>query len=311
MSEYRVDVDAYNGPLDLLLFLIHREEVDIYDISIARIAEQYCGYVEVLQIIDPNVGGDFLVMMATLMEIKSRALLPRTAAVDEEDDFQDPRLELIRQLLAYKTFKDAARELGTAAEIQSLRFPRQPVDPASESGELDLEDVSVWTLVNAFGELLEQTGKGKLTHDVVYDETPLALHADDIVDSLQHNDGSQFFEFIFSGRSKAEMIGLFLALLELIRRRRIRVTQERQFGPVTIHLIDSTPLDEAIEEAEEADPDEPERAPGGSADGSMILPAGHSPESHEREGPQVDIRNERAADGLDSLPEQTQKEPLE
>lgn len=249
MSQYRVDVDAYNGPLDLLLYLIRTEEVDIYDIPIARIAEQYCGFVEVLQVLDPNIAGDFLVMMATLMELKSRALLPRVAAVDEEEDFEDPRLELVRQLLAYKTFKDAARQLGTAAEVQALRFPRQPVEPSSEGGEMDLEDVSIWALVNAFGALLEQTGKGKPTHDL-FDDTPLLLHADDIVDSLQRGGGSQHFEFIFTGRTKAEMIGLFLALLEMIRRRRIRITQDRQFGPITIHLIDATPLEQATEEEE-------------------------------------------------------------
>ena len=248
MNEYRVHVDAYNGPLDLLLYLIRREEVDIYDIPIARIAEQYARYVDVLQVIDPNIAGDFLVMMATLMEVKSRAMLPRLVAVeDEEEGFEDPRLELVRQLLAYKTFKDAARELGTAAEVQALRHPRQPAGAPPEDRELDLEDVSIWALVHAFGALLEQTGRDQLTHDVV-DDTPLMLHADDIVDSLSRNGGSQLFEAIFIGRTKIEMIGLFLALLELIRQRRIRITQQEQFGPITIHLTDEYPLDDVSEE---------------------------------------------------------------
>ncbi len=252
MKDYRVDLDAYNGPLDLLLFLIRREEVDIYDIPIARVAQQYGQYVEVLSILDPNLAGDFLVMMATLMEIKSRALLPKTLAVDDEDEFDDPRLELVRQLLAYKTFKDAARQLGTAAEVQALRFCRQPADWPVESGGLDLDDVSIWALVNAFSELLEQTGRAKPTHDVVLDETPLLLHADDIIDSLQRGGGSLIFIAIFQGRTKIEMIGLFLALLELIRRRRIRVTQDRADGPITIHLVDATPLSQFVHEFENA-----------------------------------------------------------
>ncbi len=250
MNEYRVQVDAYNGPLDLLLYLIRREEVDIYDIPIARVAEQYGRYVEVLQIIDPNIAGDFLVMVATLMEIKSRAMLPRVLAVDdEEESFEDPRLELVRQLLAYKSFKDAARALGTAAEVQALRHPRRPVGPPPEEREreLDLEDVSIWALVHAFGALLEQTGRGTPTHEVVVDDTPLSLHADDIVDSLSRSGGSQLFEAIFTGRSKIEMIGLFLALLELIRRRRIRITQQEQFGPITLHLVEEAPLEEDSE----------------------------------------------------------------
>jgi len=246
VNEYRVDVDTYNGPLDLLLFLIKREEVDIYDIPISLIARHYCQYVEILHVLDPNLAGDFLVMLATLMELKSRALLPRAEVVDDEETFDDPRLELVRQLLAYKSFKDAARRLGLAAEVQSFKFPRKPSHQKLDSTEMDIEDVSIWALVQAFGTLLEQTGKGKITHDVVSDETPIALHADDLMDSLQHRGGSQIFESVFAGRTKIEMIGLFLALLELIRQHRVRVSQDVQFGPVTIHLILAAPLDEPV-----------------------------------------------------------------
>jgi len=246
LNEYRVDVDTYNGPLDLLLFLIKREEVDIYDIPISLIARHYCQYVEILQVLDPNLAGDFLVMLATLMELKSRALLPHAEVVDDDEAFEDPRLELVRQLLAYKSFKDAARRLGFAAEVQSFKFPRQPAHQPPDSTEMDLEDVSIWALVQAFGTLLEQTGKGKVTHDVVSDETPIALHADDLMDSLERSGGSQVFESVFAGRTKIEMIGLFLALLELIRQRRVRVSQDVQFGPVTIHLILAAPLDEPV-----------------------------------------------------------------
>ena len=248
MSDYRVDVDNYNGPLDLLLYLIRRDEIDIYDIPIARVARQYGQFVEILNVIDPNAAGEFLVMLATLMEVKSRALLPRVEAIDDQEDaLADPRLELVRQLLAYKTFKDAAHELELAAQVQQLRYPRQPVDPPSEPGEVDLEDVSIWTLMTAFAALLEQTGKAKPTHDVVVDDTPMALHIADLTDALEHGGGSRNFEALFGGRTKAEMIGLFLALLELIRQRRIRVTQEEPFGPISIHLIETVKQSQASE----------------------------------------------------------------
>lgn len=248
MSEYRVDLDTYNGPLDLLLYLIRREEVDIYDIPIARIAAQYVHYVELLKSLDPNSAGDFVVMLATLIELKSRAMLPRAEAVDdEEDDLTDPRLELVRQLLAYKGVKDAAHDLALSAQIQSLKFPRTAgagVGLAGDSeGDLELEDVSIWALMNAFTNLLEQTGKAKPYQEMVFDDTPLALHAADITDSLERAGGSQLFESIFTDRSKAEMIGLFLALLELVRRSRIRLTQDQAFGPITLHLIDRTSID--------------------------------------------------------------------
>jgi segregation and condensation protein A len=243
VSSFRVDLDAYNGPLDLLLFLIRRDEVDIYDIPIAAITEQYVGYVRVIEALDPNLAGDFLVMAATLMEIKSRTLLPRPPLEEGDEEFIDPRVELVRQLLEYKAFKDAARTLGTAGEWQALKSPRHPVLPQADADDLDLEEVGIWDLLEAFNRLLEQTGRRATAHEVVYDDTPLALHATDIVDSLERTDGSQRFEHIFAGRTKAELIGMFLALLELIRQRRVRAEQERPFGPIVLHLLDASPIE--------------------------------------------------------------------
>jgi segregation and condensation protein A len=251
VKDYRVDLEAYNGPLDLLLFLIRREEVDIYDIPIARITEQYMAYVGLLESLDPNLVGDFLVLAATLMEIKSRMLLPRPPVVEEEDDIGDPRLDLVRQLLEYKRFKDAARRLGVAAEIQALKHPRNPVPLHAGPGEVDLEDVPIWDLLEAFRGLLEQTGRRAYRHEVVYDDTPLALHATDILDSLDRADGSLRFEAIFEGRTKSQLIGLFLALLELIRRKRIRAAQAGPFEPIVLHLLDASPIGAGFDNAYE------------------------------------------------------------
>ncbi len=256
---YRVDLDSYNGPLELLLYLIRRDEVDIYDIPIARVTEQYIAFVDILKAVDPNVAGEFLVMLATLLEIKSRAMLPRHLAVeDEEDEFEDPRMELVRQLLAYKGVKDAAQQLDMSAQVFHLRHPRAPVAPLHDPDEIDMEDVNVWTLMQAFGSLLEATGRSRPVHEVVYDDTPITMHADDLVDQLGRMGGSMRFEDVFEGRSKVEMIGLFLALLELIRNHRVRVSQDQAFSSITVHLLGVEAESEDIDEdrylrADEAD----------------------------------------------------------
>ena len=248
---YRVQLDTYYGPLDLLLYLIRRDEVDIYDIPISRIAEQYIAYVDVLHTIDPNSAGEFVVMIATLMEVKSRMLLP-TPPPEEQDDFVDPRRELVRQLLEYKRFKDAAEALGEAATRRSLRFERRPIviDDEDAPGAVDIEDVALWDLLAAFNELLAQVGREPATHEVIYDDTPIALYAADLVDRLGRAGGSLEFSTIFSGLTKAEMIGLFLALLELVRQKRIRAEQSHQFEMITMHLLEEADAPDATIESE-------------------------------------------------------------
>lgn len=256
MSEpYKVQLDSYNGPLDLLLFLIRQEEVDIYDIPIARLTAQYLEYVDLLKQLDPNNVGEFLVMSATLMEIKSRTLLPRPPQEDEDDEIIDPRLELVRQLLEYKKFKDAATQLESAADERAARFERSPAALSRDAEpEVDLEDVQVWDLLQAFGKLLRQIGLADRKHEVVYDDTPIALHAGDIIDRLQREGNAMTFEQIFQGRPKGEIIGLFLALLELIRAKRVRAEQGSAEDHIVVHLIDAAPLLEADIQRSFADP---------------------------------------------------------
>jgi len=245
MSDYRIQTDVYNGPLDLLLYLIRRDEVDIYDIPVSRVTEQYCRYVELLKVIDPNVAGDFLVMATVLMEIKSRMLLPRPVTEDgEPDDLTDPRLELVHQLLEYKKFKDASFALGHAADLQAQRWPRFPARIKQEQpAEVDLDDVQIWDLVAAFNKIMVAIGAGQTTHDVVFDDTPISLHAADILDRLQSEGGVLTFDEVFAGRTRVEMIGLFLALLELMRQTRVSVTQESGQGPIKIKLLSSEPIE--------------------------------------------------------------------
>jgi len=256
MNEYRVQLDIYNGPLDLLLYLIRKEEVDIYDIPISKITDQYIEYVKLLQQLDPNLAGEFLVLASTLMEIKSRMLLPQPTDEDDEAEPLDLRSELVRQLLEYKRFKDAAAWLAEAAERQALKFPRVPVLHHVGADELELEDVQLWDLVEAFGKLLEATLGRPVVHDVGEDDTPITLYQTDIVDRLQR-DGPMPFSRVFEGRSKRiELVGLFLALLELIREGLVQVEQDQQFGEIYIYLKVALPETEETRGPEEpSDPD--------------------------------------------------------
>ena len=280
MSDYRVNLEVYNGPLDLLLYLIRRQEVDIYDIPIARITRQYVGYVEILHEMDPNLAGDFLVMAATLMEIKTRMLLP-TPPVEEGQagDLElDPRAELVRQLLEYKAFKDAAGDLRDAAETQAQRFGRRPAQPDFGRGEVNLEDVQVWNLLEAFNNILEAIGAGKATHQVIYDDTPIELHAEDILDRLAR-EGPMTFRRIFEGRTERDqLLGLFLAILELVRLKKILARQERNFGEIHVHLNPDAPAD--------------------SREGHALTPANLDIESRSQEEPPMsmqDILEDQAA----------------
>jgi len=245
MEPYRVKLDVYDGPMDLLLYLIRRDELDVYDIPIAHVTEQYCTYVSLLRQVDPNLAGDFLVMAATLMEIKTRTLLPTPPpAEDGTEGLGDPRAELIRQLLEYKAYKDAAGELRGEAERQALRHPRRPVRPEFTEGGLELESVQIWDLLEAFRGVMAAIGAGAAGHEILYDDTPIALHAEDIVDRLGR-DGNMTFREIFAGRSsRSEVIGLFLAMLELIRQNRISAEQQDPCGQIYIFLKTDGPGDD-------------------------------------------------------------------
>ncbi|MEP0842631.1 MAG: segregation/condensation protein A [Phycisphaerae bacterium] len=253
MPEYKVQLDTYSGPLDLLLYLIRRDEVDVYDIPIARVLGQYLEYVRLLEELDPDAAGEFLVLAATLMEIKSRLLLPKPPPESPEaEDWLDPRADLVRQLLAYRSFRDAAESLGHLAALRARRFNREPPEPPDAEPQVDIEDVQIWDLLAVFNRLLASVGRQRAAHEVVYDDTPLMLHAADILDRLEREGPVIRFEDIFLGRTRSEMIGLFLALLELIRQDRVRVEQERPFGPILVHLIDPTPITTVMATADKA-----------------------------------------------------------
>ena len=258
-DDYTVILETFQGPLDLLLFLIRRAEVDIADIPIATITDQYVAYLRGLSRIDIETAGEFLVMAATLMEIKSRMLMPpeprqpgeeggeASAAGEGGDvpglDAADPRYELVKQLLAYKRFRDAAETLDRMREGWLSRYPTARAatveTPAQEvlapdndehnEAATELEDVGVWDLFEVFQRIIEAVDFTRLgSHKVEYDDTPILLHQEDLLDQLGRSpEGGLSLRAACAGRRKGEMIGLFLATLELARQRKVRIVQDR------------------------------------------------------------------------------------
>ncbi|MBA7710112.1 Segregation and condensation protein A [subsurface metagenome] len=255
MAAYRVNLDIFAGPLDLLLYLVRKDEVDIYDISIAKITDQYIRYIEMLKSFDIDLAGDFLVMAATLMQIKSAMLLPEAepeSALGGADDLADPRTELIRQLLEYKKFKDAANLLSDAADKQKEHFPRpdsiiKRLRPDAEP-HIDIEQVSIWDLLEAFDSICKATG-ANLDISHIKDDTPIDLYQIEILHRLQ-TEGPMSFECIFeSGANRVVMIGLFLALLELIRERLIWAKQPASSSSIYLRPLTDEPAEQAVQKA--------------------------------------------------------------
>ena len=254
-QDYRVQLDAYAGPLDLLLYLVKRHEIDLHDIPVATLTEQYLHHLKVIQEIDVELAGEFLVMAATLVEVKSQMLVPYVTendgdeqATDAIEDPTDPRYELVQQLLAYKRFKDAAIDLEDRQRDWESRFPAHPTSRPTDKSkpltddldnaepiEIDLEDANVMDLCEAFGHILDSIGH-KPQVEVTYDDTPISLHADDIADRLKR-DGAMTLQQIFVGRAgRGELVGLFLAVLELVRTMRVRVEQDLADGEIKLTL---------------------------------------------------------------------------
>lgn len=233
--DYQVDLETFRGPMDLLLYLVKRNEVDICDIAIARVAEQFQDYVNGLQVIDVERAGDFLVMAATLMEIKSRMLLPRSEGPAEEEE--DPRLELVRQLIEYKRFKDAAALLEEQAERQSTRLNRLPVaSPAApDPAQQPLRQVELWDLVSAFGRLMRET-LALQPQQIVMDVTPIHVYMERILERLGRQTRLPFSALFTPPYNRGKLVGLFLAVLELIKGRQIVAEQPDCFGDIWVAL---------------------------------------------------------------------------
>ena len=234
MNDFRVDVGSYSGPLDLLLYLAKVNEVDVTDIPIAVITEQYIHYLDLMGMLNIELGSEFLVMASTLMEIKSRTLVP-SDDIEEEEDIEDPRLELIQQLIEYRKVKEAAKDLNVRADRQSMKFPRTVKKTVMEEG-YSLETIDLWDLVASFDKLMKQVSM-PTSRDIVDDDVPIKVYIERVVKKLKESSPIAF-EALFEGvREKATLIGTFLALLELARRCQLTVEQEGQFGQIRVGYV--------------------------------------------------------------------------
>jgi segregation and condensation protein A len=254
LSEYRINLDVFSGPLDLLLYLVRKEEVDIYDIPLAKITEEYIRYVEMIKTLDIDLAGEFLVMAATLTEIKSAMLLPAdvTDALAEEDG-GDPRTELIRQLLEYKKFKDAANMLKLSGECQEQKFPRSDniitsLKPNAEP-ELDLDQINIWDLLSAFDTIMKATGNMMMDIRHITDDTPIDLYQIEILHRLQTEGPMNFVRLFADKKNRLVMVGMFLAILELVREKLITAEQANFSMPIYLRAMTDAPAEETVRNA--------------------------------------------------------------
>lgn len=243
-ADYKVGLDIYSGPLDLLLYLIREKELDIHDIPLAGIAEQFLAHIEAVERIDVDRAGDFLLMAATLMLIKSRTLLPDPVEDDEHDEELDPRTDLVRQLLEYKQFKDAAYGLSESERMRDLRFEgglEGPPDTGPDAGKL-LADVGVGDLLLAFERMMRET-LAEVDHQVFREELPLRAVEERITAQLAAAGGAAvpFRDLFGERRDRLYIVSVFLCLLEMLKRRRIAVSRGNEIVDCEIRLRDEEP----------------------------------------------------------------------
>lgn len=239
----RVQLEIFEGPLDLLLHLIKKNEVNIADIPIAAITEQYLATLELMQSLNLDVAGEFLVMAATLIHIKSRMLLPPGEDEDGEEEEGDPREELVRRLLEYQRFKEAAEELEGREILKRDVFVRRSEVP-EDLATAGFEGLSLFDLISALRKVLERFPDEGI-HEVTLERISVREKMSSLLDDLQRR-GKVIFQSLFeAAASRFEIIVTFLAMLELAKIRAIRVWQEEREGPIVIEL--AAPLEDIQE----------------------------------------------------------------
>jgi segregation and condensation protein A len=236
MAEYKVKFEVFEGPLDLLLYLIRKEEVDIYEVNLTRLATQFIEYIETMRLLDLEVAGEFLVMAATLMYIKSRELLPvdQQAATEEEDEGEDPRWELIRQLVEYKKFKDAASQLAGLEERQENVFPRVPGRIEFEPEASGRAQASIFDLLNAVNAVLQRFNTPREEREIFEDKWTVSEKIEHLLRTLTERPRMVFSELFAGAANRSEVIATFLAMLELIRLKQLLALQTEAFGEIEI-----------------------------------------------------------------------------
>ena len=234
-TDYKVKLEIFEGPLDLLLYLIKRDELDIYDVSIERITRQYLEYLQAFKELNIDVAGEFIVMAANLLYIKSRSLLPVDQQPPEEEaEEDDPRWELIRQLIEYKKFKEAAAQLHDRALEQENIFVRGRISTPEGVRPLLLGEVGIFQLINAFQNVIKRVEGREELQQIFGENYTVSDKIETILARVSEGGALKFSELFAEMASRVEIVVTFLALLELIRLKQVRAIQPGQFGEIEI-----------------------------------------------------------------------------
>ena len=296
MSDLRYQFEVFEGPLDLLLHLVRKDEVDIYEVDMVKLADQFCEYIDLMKRFDLELAGEFIVMASTLMYIKSKELLPvDLQVVSEEDEEEDPRWDLIRQLVEYKRFKDAADEFRRMAWEREQSFERQGAKPkVPPLPPQAAKEASIFDLIGAVNQVLkrfDETEKQRAakTGEIVADQWSVTEKIELILGIFEERESIRFIELFESAGSRLEVITTFLAVLELAKLRQLIAVQGERFGEIELA---KRPSDEESESGETAESE------------SVGFTAGHSDVEVMEEGKPIAARRaslEVAADPSEVL----------
>ena len=235
-TDYAIKLDIFEGPLDLLLYLIKKNEIDIYNIPVALITQQYLEYLNIIKSLNLDLAGEYLVMASTLIHIKSRMLLPLPEEPSAEEQEDDPRAELVRQLLEYQTFKDAAQELAQRPLLERDVFKRSaplPEESKKTVDEDELIEVSIFELIEAFHNVVSRLDNKELL-EIDLEKLSLADIINDVMERLTREKNLTFEELLGERKDRRRIVYTFLALLELIKLKMIKAYQTAAFGVIRI-----------------------------------------------------------------------------
>ena len=236
MSEFKIKFEVFEGPLDLLLYLIKKEEVDIYEVNLTRLATQFIEYIELMRMFDLEIAGEFLVMASTLMYIKSRELLPKEQQIQtgQEEEEEDPRWELIRQLVEYKKFKDAAAQLQLLEIRQEQVYPRPPSVIVEAPTQSTKAEATLFDLINAINNVLKRVKPREELRDIFEDKWTVSDKIEYLMKLTSERPVVKFSDLFLNATSRSEVVCTFLALLELVRLKQLVCLQSQDFGEIEI-----------------------------------------------------------------------------
>jgi len=244
---YKIKLEIFEGPLDLLLYLVKQNHLEIDAIPIAQITDQYLQYLELMKALDLEIAGEFLVMAATLMQIKSRMLLPREEGAVEEEEEEDPTQALIERLKEYQRYKEAAEALGGMEKTRLVQYSRSVPSSGDPAETEETVEATLFDLLTAFSQFMAGELSRELIHEVIQDEHTVEQKIDTLRTMTSRREQISFTELFAKIRSKMEMVAIFLALLELIRLKEVLVRQHQTFGH--IHIVrNAAPLAAAPQE---------------------------------------------------------------